>query len=127
MTIKQDIRNVLNFYKLKKDLDNFRENNAEICSVVDYYENYINILDFKPTTSCFYVGPEPQFRIDQCVNVHKDGSINRECCSKCSKSNFKTIQRFAEKARLLEEAKHNLPVVVKSVLSVLSSLKTCLK
>jgi len=145
MNIKKHITKIVEVYKLKKDLDNFCKDNAKVCSISKYYENYINTLHFKPktdeakkcevacdltqqafehrSTSCFYVGPEKQFRLDRCVNVHNDGFITRDCCSKCSKLNFDTVQSFSGKVKSFNEAVQNLPVAMQKLLMIFGFVK----
>ena len=140
MTIKQDLSNLVKDYikirKLTKDLNAFCEDNAKKCSVLDYHENYLKTLNFESetdaakkceeagylskkafdhrSTSCFYVGPESQFCMEKCVNVHNDGLITRGCCSKCK--DFDTIKKYSEKAKLLFEAERQQHEVINALL-----------
>ncbi len=128
MNIKQDISVLFTEYfrarAIKNSMNEFRKKYAKECSISDYWENYIRTLGFRNevqtakldeygkygdealkhrSTSCFYVGPEKQFKLQQCVNVQDDGFIIRNCCSNCP--HFKTIQEYSMTAKKLSEAK----------------------
>lgn len=128
MNIKQDISVLFTEYfrarTIKNDMDEFRKKYATECSISDYWENHIKTLGFRDkvqtakldeygkygdealkhrSTSCFYVGPEKQFALQQCVNVQDDGFIIRNCCSNCP--HFRTIQKYSMTAKALSEAK----------------------
>lgn len=128
MNIRQDISVLFTEYfrarAIKNDMDKFRKEYAKECSISDYWENHIKTLGFKNkvqtakldecgkygddalkhrSTSCFYVGPEKQFKLQQCVNVQDDGFIIRNCCSNCP--HFRTIQEYSMTAKKLSEAK----------------------
>ena len=127
MNIRQDICVLFTEYfrvrAIKNDINEFRKKYAKECSISDYRENHIKTLGFRDkvqaakldeygkygdealkhrSTSCFYVGPEKQFALQQCVNVQDDGFIIRNCCSNCP--HFKTIQEYSVTAKRLSYA-----------------------
>ncbi len=152
MNIRQDasvfLKKYLQACAIKKDMNKFRNNHAEECSISNYWENYIKTLGFKDkiqtakfdeygkygdealehrSTSCFYVGPEKQFKLQQCVNVQNDGIIIRNCCSNCP--HFKTIQEYSVTAKKLSDAKKEQKNIIDGyIMSVVDfNTRTCRK
>ena len=124
MTIKQNISDwiisCIKYRNIKNDMNVFSQENAQICSERDYWDNYIKTIHFEKkaeilkcsdygdlnnqafenrSTSCFYVGPNKRYSIQKCVNVQDDGFIIRDCCSHCP--HFTTVKNYSLLAKEL--------------------------